>query len=862
MKYFAVLFATSILSLVGYLNVNAANYDWLKDDIYVSEAGDSHMHTCVFKGYNGVFGYNGVLYDVQGGGCRLDAGSVDFLYGSYLSNYGLFGVINPNDGDGLFRPLSIDDGRKLYFSDLAKALLEIDTRRADGKRILRVFDNPASNIFAESEIDGKITEYGLTDFAEHNYLLDQPVDNPSISENGRYVTATYVDGGANMFVRIDTETNDIKRFLIDRNLGMSYRSYTVSNSGRYTILGNNKVYDMMSCDTTVSGYSENCDSRPLDMFNLPSSSLPNVALVDSFRFGSENYNIFATLALGIPNLAKPLQAVEYSLVPRLDYLALGDSYSSGEGDTGKKPDGSSYYLPGTVGAGQCHLSSRSYPFLLRVKWGIGSDKMKSVACSGARVLPDYYGNPSNYIGQAQSIKDMNLHDRKVRQSSAIDEFRPGEIQQIEFVKKYRPKVLTLTGGGNDVGFADIIKYCASPTWQAFAMVDDTCGYAVGGSELNKILYSSIDTQYQYNKALISKLKEASPSTKIIIIGYPSFISPSTAVCGLNGGVLDSDERRMIDSGVEHMNSMLEYLAKDEDVSYIDVQNTLNGGRICEGAEYVTDIADIGIEKVRRGYFDETFHPNAVGHEKIANKIDVSGVYGEDEVPQSTSYSPSSTRLSRNMTLIEGGKLITGISSNIKIPVQSFLPGSQASLTMYSEPVSLGSFMVASDGSIDVGIDTADLLPGRHTMVASGLDPNGVRIDYTQLIDVGFSQDDMDGDGIKDDVDPCLYITSWYDEKSGNNVCEVNSMRGSTVYNASMVSKGLIPLTVSSAVSNNLDSAVAPLALPGIIATEEMKKHTEQLNSSSTNLPIIIFGVILLGGIICGFTYKQYKNTKR
>lgn len=859
MKYFAVLFATFILSLVGYLNVNAANYDWLKDDIYVSEAGDSHMHTCVFKGYNGVFGYNGVLYDVQGGGCRLDAGSVDFLYGSYLSNYGLFGVINSNDGDGLFRPLSIDDGRKLYFSDLAKALLEIDTRRADGKRILRVFDNPASNIFAESEIDGKITEYGLTDFAEHNYLLDQPVDNPSISENGRYVTATYVDGGANMFVRIDTETNDIKRFLIDRNLGMSYRSYTVSNSGRYTILGNNKVYDMMSCDTTVSGYSENCDSRSLDMFNLSSSSLPNVALVDSFRFGSENYNIFATLALGTPNLAKPLQAVEYSLVPRLDYLALGDSYSSGEGDIGKKPDGSSYYLAGTTDAGQCHLSSRSYPFLLRAKWGIGSDKMKSVACSGARVLPDYYGNSTNYIGQGRKLEDFSESDRRAKQISALDEFRPGEVQQIEFVKKYRPKVLTLTGGGNDVGFGDIIKYCASPTWQVFVMVDETCGYAVSGSELNKILYSSIDTQYQYNKALISRLKEASPSTKIIIVGYPSFISPNTAVCGLNGGVLDSDERHMINSGVEYMNSMLEYLAKDEDVSYIDVQNTLNGGRMCEGAEYVTGIVDVGLDKSR---LIEAFHPNAAGHEKIANKIDVSGVYREDEVPQSTSYTPLSARLSRNMTLIEGGRLIMGISSNIKTPAQSFMPGSQASLTMYSEPVSLGSFIVASDGSINVGMDTTDLPPGRHTLVASGLDPNGVQIDYTQFIDVGFSQDDMDGDGIKDDVDLCLYIISWYDEESGNNVCEVNSTRGSTVYNSNKVSKGLSSVTVSSAASNNLDSTVAPLALPGIIATEETKKHTEQLNSSNANLPIIIVGIILLGGIICGFTYKQYKNTKR
>src|SRR5690606_18148670 len=79
--------------------------------------------------------------------------------------------------------------------------------------------------------------------------------------------------------------------------------------------------------------------------------------------------------------------------PQLDYLALGDSYSSGEGDIERRSNGSTYYLEGTDVTGdyekgipeeKCHVSNRSYPFVLQQSGAVEGDRIQSVACSGAK----------------------------------------------------------------------------------------------------------------------------------------------------------------------------------------------------------------------------------------------------------------------------------------------------------------------------------------------------------------------------------------------------------------------------------------------------------------------------------------------
>lgn len=324
---------------------------------------------------------------------------------------------------------------------------------------------------------------------------------------------------------------------------------------------------------------------------------------------------------------------------QLDYLALGDSFSSGEGDIGRKSDGSSYYLLVTDYTKGCHISTRSYPFALRQTWGIAEDKMKSVACSGAQVLPDYYGRLGGYLGQGGRLKGIN--DIVGAQDIALQNFIPGRVPQIEFVKKYQPKIITLTGGGNDVGFGRILSDCASVYWEDYwRFVPSDCSYAVEGSGARSSLLDAIDTQFLITKQLINGLKSASPESKIIVIGYPSFVYDGLSGCEpANVGNLSANERRMVNGMTSRLNRALQRAAHDTGVSFVDIGDSLKGGRLCEGSAYMTGVWD-GIRG--RAIDEERFHPNAEGHARIAKAIEQSGVFSHDTVPDPGFFKPATT----------------------------------------------------------------------------------------------------------------------------------------------------------------------------------------------------------------------------
>ncbi len=475
----------------------------------------------------------------------------------------------------------------------------------------------------------------------------------------------------------------------------------------------------------------------------------------------------------------PIRSGDYEPTQTLDYLALGDSYSSGEGDIEKDRYGASYYTPETIGDGGCHLSTRSYPYLLRSYYEIADNKMKSVACSGATLFYDYNLIKGTYLGQGGRLKELSEADRNQAQADALDKFTPGVVPQIEFVKKYQPKAITLTGGGNDVDFAEILTYCATPEIGA-VIVADTCGYAKEDSDLNKLLYASIDTQYTYNKRFINAIREASPKTNIIIIGYPSFIS-SEGTCVLNSADLEKVEIIMINKAVTYMNEMLKKVASDTGTSYVDVEDSLKSGRLCEGSEYVTGLVDLGYEKLRKKQFSEAFHPNHKGHQKMFESISSS-------IPKLTTFynstssdwSPRSLHIVAFQASLIKQVMALGDKINIAIEAGRFAGRSSITINAYSEQSLLGSFVTSQDGSLNAEIDTSSILPGRHLIVVRGSDMFGQEMLMYQYFTVAASLDDIDGDKIPNDQDRCEFIQSWIDEQTNTDVCLTPAEKTNTV----------------------------------------------------------------------------------
>lgn len=548
--------------------------------------------------------------------------------------------------------------------------------------------------------------------------------------------------------------------------------------------------------------STSCKKRDINLsFSKEADKL--IKIWDISEDGAELYGFERNYAADTLNWFKVKPNV--SGLPSLDYLALGDSYSSGEGDIGKKDDGSSYYRAGTDGGRDtCHISERSYPYELAKINRTNRSSIASVACSGAEVMKDYFGDSSGYQGQGNRLDHLDSSQLSQAHAQAIASDTPGRVKQIEFVKKYKPRVMTLTAGGNDIGFADILEYCASGYTKL--QVAYTCGYAQPG-ELRKMLASSIHTQFIYTKMMIQAMQAASPNTKIYIVGYPSFTKTNSETC-VNSGIMNTAERRMINESVVYMNSVLRSVAKATGSIYLHIEDSLVGGRLCEGSEYMTGPLNVGLRED-----SNMFHPNAKGHQQIANSITRSGLFNLNPKPNSlqpdtsvtspaipeyfNSYSVSDglaysrtmlsdPSLDQAIIIVNGVKtavgalkdvIRAGMNVAISMPQFSFGPNTLVKFKAYSEETTIGEFQASSNGSLTTNIDL-NLEPGHHTIVAEGTTVEGAKVKYYQFVTViGSNMQDIDNDGIENQKDMCNFI-QWYDEKTGEDACVIKSSSAS------------------------------------------------------------------------------------
>lgn len=458
---------------------------------------------------------------------------------------------------------------------------------------------------------------------------------------------------------------------------------------------------------------------------------------------------------------------------RLPYLALGDSYSSGEGDIGRTQSGGKFYLPGTDVLGslknkipeeKCHISVNSYPYLLRMNMGLTNDRMKSVACSGAKIR-DING-AGEYKGQDNSQKVprlMGVDGSSGLQDQALYQFTPGRIQQIDFIRRYQPKTVTLTIGGNDTGFDNKVRACIlnNPA--------TTCATDKAKAEIAQ----TIRQQYQPLKKLYEDIQQASPSTRVFVLGYPQFITNLGNFCSLTGAV-SQEERRMMVEAVSYLNQVVKTAANNAGVTYVDIEDSLyrNGifsdHRLCgQGEDYITGPDDYKV----RAEIQELFHPNKDGHWAIYSKIHAAlggqklneaHVCNEtivcpistprtSEVPEY--FRPSLSLYDYTMQAVSAVKstfddvqdaivttLQQGVQTLVELPSGMFQSTTLVHIELNSEPIDLGEFTSAGDGSLTARVAIPHDTPvGFHTLHIYGTDESGEKIDYYQDVEVRATQ---------------------------------------------------------------------------------------------------------------------------
>lgn len=118
------------------------------------------------------------------------------------------------------------------------------------------------------------------------------------------------------------------------------------------------------------------------------------------------------------------------------YVALGDSFSSGEGDP---PFASDTDIP----ANECHRATQAYGPQVQAEQKIPDSEFTFHACSGA-VLADFVTNVLNGSGQYTD-------------GAQLDAIAPASVPSTS------TSLVTLSIGGNDAGFPFILRACVSGT---------------------------------------------------------------------------------------------------------------------------------------------------------------------------------------------------------------------------------------------------------------------------------------------------------------------------------------------------------------------------------------------------------------
>jgi lysophospholipase L1-like esterase len=284
------------------------------------------------------------------------------------------------------------------------------------------------------------------------------------------------------------------------------------------------------------------------------------------RFGSTS--VWARSLIGkngIPSggsIADLTYATEDGL--SLRYVAMGDSYSSGEGN----PVGNPPWLNGA-----CHRSVHAWPELLAAS-ALHLNLVGFVACSGATTsaIVGDYDAPYNSSGDTSSVLGSGALLGPQDLAASAD----------------RAQLVTLTIGGNDLGFASILTECylLGPEVSLGPVVlSPDCVNAGRISTAEAALpgvYLKLINAYQ----LIEE--NLPPGGRLVVVGYP-LLFPDSSTAPVNCDWLDSKVQSNLYALNVEFDSTIAAAANATGANYVSVATALSGHELCTANSWVNPL---------------------------------------------------------------------------------------------------------------------------------------------------------------------------------------------------------------------------------------------------------------------------------
>ncbi|MFC7490773.1 MULTISPECIES: SGNH/GDSL hydrolase family protein [unclassified Knoellia] len=229
-------------------------------------------------------------------------------------------------------------------------------------------------------------------------------------------------------------------------------------------------------------------------------------------------------------------------MPSPPYVALGDSYAAGVGGGDKRSE--------------CWRAVEGYPVLVARSLGLD---LSYQACIGTTI-----GNVER--DQLAALGPETTH-------------------------------VTLTVGGNDVGFVPVLIECAKPSW----MSDP-------GPLLDEAL-TVLRTRFPERlAALLASIRERAPDAQVAVTAYPVLFNGEDC----NALTFFSPhEMRRIEEGVDELADVIGTAARGAGLGLVDPRGDFEGHAICDPQEWLNGAS---------WPLEGSYHPNSLGHAAYARLV--------------------------------------------------------------------------------------------------------------------------------------------------------------------------------------------------------------------------------------------------
>ena len=249
--------------------------------------------------------------------------------------------------------------------------------------------------------------------------------------------------------------------------------------------------------------------------------------------------------VGVAVVCAGVLATAASAAAASQYVALGDSYSSGVGTR-------VFYSE----SGSCKRSPEAYGPKVAAAKGY---ELSFQACSGAKtgdVISKQLGTLSS--GTA---------------------------------------LVTISIGGNDAGFSNVIINCA--------LYYFTCGSAIGEANnyIAKTLPGVLDTTY-------NDIRAKATTAHVVVLGYPQLFTDEGKTCNVNF-LTSSNEKKLNETG-DKLDAAIKARAEAHGYTFVDPRSAFKAHEVCASEEWLNG---------QSNPLEESYHPNVKGQARFTTEVE-------------------------------------------------------------------------------------------------------------------------------------------------------------------------------------------------------------------------------------------------